>query len=272
MSSTFIEPIEDWLQGIIQNRVNPSLIAPLKKHLQSLEEDHDSHEAVNKDHKTRNSGSNPTDLLEIALEIRLQIFGYLLRADEGRICPHACLPYLFIHTNGQNGHFEASNTIFVSALLINRQLYFEMRSFLYSENLFYFENCLTAFHLGYDLTKCYHANRLGFPKKLFAAIGTHIRKIGFPLHFRFGTKRASIKAAETIKAEFKLLATHLPSLSTTRVGLFFTYKSLCQRFLFYLVRSCQLSPGKKIITVHATNRAKVRVGNILRIHLNGCLL
>lgn len=120
-----------------------------------------------------------------------------------------------------------------------------MRSFLYSENLFYFENCLTAFHFGYDLTKCYHANRLGFPKKLFAAIGTHIRKIGFPLHFRFGTKRASIKAAETIKAEFKLLATHLPSLSTTRVDLFFTYKSLCQRFLIYLVRSCQLLSGKK---------------------------
>lgn len=135
MSSTFIEPIEDRLQGIIQNRVTPSLIAPLKKHLQSHEEDHDSHEAVNKDHKTRNSGSNPTGLLEFPLEIRLQIFGYLLRADEGRICPHARLPYLFIHTNGQNGHFEASNKIFGNSTL-------KWRSFLYSENLFYFENCL----------------------------------------------------------------------------------------------------------------------------------
>lgn len=160
--------------------------------------------------------------------------------------------------------------IFVSALLINRQFYFEMISFLYSENLFYFENCLIAFHFEYDLTKGYHPDRLGFPEKLFAAIGIHIRKIGFPLHFRFATKGASIKSSETIKAEFKLLATHLPNLSTTRVDLFFMYTSLCQRFLIDLVRSCQLLPGKKIITVHDTNRAKDRIGNILRIHLNGC--
>lgn len=125
-----------------------------------------------------------------------------------------------------------------------------------------------TFHFEYS--KDYHYDQPGFPQKLLAAIGTNIRKIGFPLHHRFGTKEASTKAAEIIKAEFKSLATHLPNLHTTLVDLFFTYTSPCQRFLTYLVRSCQLLPGKKIIIVHDTNRGKVRVDNILRIHVKRC--
>lgn len=212
--------------------------------------------------KTENSTTSTPSLLSIPLEIRLQIFGYLLRADEGRICPHARLPYLFIRPEIHR-RYEISNNIFLSALLINRQLYFEMKPILYSENLFYFENWLTR------------RNPSDSPQKFLAAIGTHIKQIGFPLDFlksRLGSigKQESIKAAESLRAEFKMLSTHLPNLKSTRVDLFSSYKRECQRLLVCLVRSCQLLPGKKTITVHSTNRGKVRIGNILRIHLNGC--
>lgn len=261
-------------QGMIKNRLIrafTTFLARFKKHRQSKEEGEggdNPYQATDIVEKTQNPTTSTPSLLSIPLEIRLQIFGYLLRADEGRICPHARLPYLFIRPEIRfirpeiRRRYEASNNIFLSALLINRQLYFEMKPILYSENLFYFENWLTR------------RNPSGSPQKFLAAIGTHIKQIGFPLNLfnsRLGSisKQESIKAAEGLRAEFKMLSTHLPNLKSTRVDLF-SYKRECQRLLVCLVRSCQLLPGKKIITVHSTNRGKVRIGNILRIHLNGC--
>lgn len=255
----------------IKNRVNrtfttaqSSIIAWLKKHLQHKEGDDKPHQSLDTVDKTQSPAAcaPPPSLLTIPLEIRLQIFGYLLRVDNGRICPHARVPYLFIHPDDLL-YVYASNDIFLPALRINRQLYFEMKPILYSENLFYFDHCLTLDPFWF-----------GFPQELIAAIGMNIRQIGFPLHSiesELGsTKEASIKAAERLKAEFKLLSIHMPNLNLTRVDLFFKYTRPCQRFLVCLVRSCQLLPGKKIITVHGSNREKERIANMLRIHLNGC--
>lgn len=255
------------IQGRIKNSLNRAFttsLARFKKHLQSKEGGDNSYQAADIVDKTQNPTTPTPSLLSIPLEIRLQIFGHLLRADEGRICPHARLPYLFIRPEIRSP-YEAPNNIFLPALLINRQLYFEMKPILYSENLFYFENWLTRSF----------QNPSNSPQKLLAAIGTHIKHIGFPLDlFESGsgsiTKQASIEAAERLRAEFKLLSTHLPNLKSTRVDLFSSYKRGCPRFLVCLVRSCQLLPGKKTITVHSTNGGKVRIGNILRTHLNGC--
>lgn len=256
---------EESIQGRIKNRLNrafTTFLARFKKHRQSKEGGDNPYQAADIVEKTQNPNTPTPSLLSIPLEIRLQIFGHLLRADEGRICPHARLPYLFIRREIRS-RYDAPNNIFLPALLINRQLYLEMKPILYSENLFYFENWLTP------------RNPSDSPRKLLAEIGTYIKQIGFPLDLfeirsGFINKQASIKAAERLRAEFKMLSTHLPNLKSTRVDLFSSYKRECQRFLVCLVRSCQLLPGKKIITVHSTNRGKVRIGNILRIHLNGC--
>lgn len=254
-------------QGRIKNSVNRTFttsLARFKKYLQSKEGGDNHHLAADTVDRTTGYTTPTPSLLSIPFEIRLQIFGHLLRADEGRICPHARLPYLFIRMEIRS-HYESPNNIFLTALLINRQLYFEMKPILYSENLFYLENWLTRSF----------RNPSNSPQKLLAAIGTYIEQIGFPLDLVESgsgsiTKQASIEAAERLKAEFKLLSTHLPNLKSTRVDLFSTYERPCPRFLVCLVRSCQLLPGKKIITVHSTNREKVRIANILRIHLNGC--
>lgn len=204
--------------------------------------------------------SIPT-LLAIPLEIRLQIFRYLLRADDARICPHARLPYLFIRSEIGNQP-NAPNDIFVPALLINRQLYFEMKPILYTENIFYFESCLTGSH----------RDPPSFPQKLLTSIGKNVRRIGFTLDLIESgskTKEESTKAAERVKAEFGFLSTHLPNLSSTRIDLFCAYARPCQSFLVSLLRSCQLLlPGIKIMTVHSTNREKARIANILRTHLD----
>ena len=249
------------------------------KHLQCNEQDASPHQTVDKVDKTQNpTGLTPTPgLLAIPLEIRLQIFGYLLRADEGRVCPHARLPYLFMctvirsHSEVSNNiilirdHCEVPNNIFLPALLINRQLYFEMKPILYSENLIYCQNLLTDNHF---------IDPPDFHRRLLATIGTNIRQIGFPLDMIRGgsqTKETSIKAKERLITDFQWLSTHLPNLHTTRVDLFpHKYSSPCQGFLVCLARCCRLLPGKKIITVHDTNRGKVRIGNLLRIHLHDC--
>lgn len=265
MVSICKESIQERIKNSV-NRTFTTSLARFRKHLHSKEDDN-PHEAADIVETTRSPTGHTTptpSLLSIPLEIRLQIFGHLLRADEGRICPHARLPFLFIWSK-IHGRCEASNNIFLPALLINRQLYFEMKPILYSENLFYLEDWLTRSF----------RNPSNFPQKLLAAIGTYIKQIGFPLDLVESgsgsiTKQASIEATERLKAEFKLLSTHLPNLKSTRVDLFSTYERPCQRFLVCLVRSCQLLPGKKIITVHSTNREKVRIGNILRIHLKSC--
>ena len=257
----------------IKNRVNrtfttsqSSLVAWLKKHLQHKEENDRPDQMVDTVNKMQSlTACTPTPgLLSIPMEIRLQIFGYLLRVDKGRICPHARLPYLFVRQEHPTYHYSfASNNIFLHALLINRQLYFEMKPMFYSENLFYFEHCLTL-----------DPSWLGFPPSLLSTIGTNIGQIGFPLHLIGGvpnlTKEKSIEAAEKLKVQFELLSKYLPNLNITRVDLFFKYPKPCQRFLVCLVRSCQLLSGKQIITVYGTNREKERIANILRIHLNGC--
>lgn len=275
------------IQERIKNRVirscTASLVAWLKNHFQSEDEADSLHQAVEAVDKPQSPTEyNPTpnleerdsplqeqsptgctpspSLLTIPLEIRLQIFGYLLSVDEGRICPHARVPYLFIRPKSSS-HCHAPNNIFLPALLINRQLYFEMKPILYSENLFYFEHCLTG-----------NSFWPGFPHKTLAAIGTNMKQIGFSLEsIKSGSTNieASIDIAERLKAEFKSLSTLLPNLNTTRVDLFCTNARPCQRFLVCLVRSCQLLHGKKIITVHSTNREKVRIANVLRIHLQG---
>lgn len=253
------------------NRTFTTSLARSKEYLQSKEEGDDLNRGADIVDKTQTPTgyTTPTSpsLLSIPLEIRLQIFGHLLRADEGRICPHARLPYPFIQPEIR-GHCKAPSNLFLPALLINRQLYSEMNPILYSENLFYFENWLTRRFLSFP-------NPSNSPQKLLAAIGTYIKQIGFPLDMfenesGASRKQVSIQTAERLKAEFKLLSTHLPNLESTRVDLFTTYRRPCERFLVCLVRSCQLLPGKKIITVHSTNREKVRIGNILRAHLNGC--
>lgn len=204
--------------------------------------------------------SIPT-LLNIPLEIRLQIFGYLLRADDAQICPHARLPYLFIRSEIRNQP-HAPNGIVLPALLINRQLHFEMKPILYTENLFYFESCLTGSY----------RDPPSFPQKLLTTVGKDMKHIGFTLDLIESgskTKEESTKAAKRIKAEFGFLSTHLPNLSSTRIDLFCTYARPCQSFLVSLLRSCQLIlPGMKIMTVHSTNREKIRIANILRTHLD----
>lgn len=200
-------------------------------------------------------------LLAIPLEIRLQIFEYLLRPDQVQICPHARHPYLFIRSEFRDQP-HAPYGIFLPALLINRQLYFEMKPIVYAENLFYFEGCLTGGH----------RDPPSFPHKILTAIGENLKQIGFTLDLIGSgskTKEESTKAAERVKAEFKFLSAHLPNLSTTRIDLFCSNGRPCQSFLVSLLRSCQqLLPGLKIMTVYSTNREKVRIANTIRANLD----
>lgn len=266
MASIYNELDYERIKIIIQCPPTTSLVNWSKAPLQSHGEDDNPYQAIN----SSTGYIHTPGLLTIPLEIRWQIFGYLLRADNSRICPHARFPYVFLHTKRSDhpGYFHhsraAPNNICFPALLINRQLYLEMKPILYSENILYFEHCLTRV-----------SSWPGFPQELLAAIGPNIKHIGFPLEppIESGlSKEASMKGAERLKAELKLLSTQLPNLTTTRVDLFSTSISefLCQRFLVSLVRSCQLLPGKKTIIVHGSNHRKVGVGNSLRIHLNGC--
>lgn len=236
--------------SLIQSMENP----------QSQEENDNPHQAIKPVDKTE----GPTgSLLAMPAEIRQQIFGYLLCADKTKNCPHDRSHYLFLHPECCRRFPAIKNRAFLAALLINRQLYFEIKYILYSQNLFYFEGCLTQTYF----------DPPSLPQKLIAAIGTNLKQIGFPLKFgiiRSITKDASIKAAERFKAEFKLLSAHLPNLKTTQVDLFCTYIKPCQRFLACLVHSCQLLTGKKIITLHSTNREKNRIAKTLKIHLNNC--
>lgn len=214
-------------------------------------------------HSALDKVDKPTpSFLAIPLEIRLQIFSYLFRADEGQICSHFRLPYLFFRpTCRARGH--AFNNIFFDALLVNRQLYLELKRVVYGENLFYFEGCLPREYF----------DPPNFPQKMLAKIGMELRHFGFPLKFdasRAPDKEASIKAAERFEAEFKLLSRLLPNLSTTQVDLFCIYAKPCESFLVCLLRSCQLLHGKKIISVHGTNREKTRIAKIFQVYLNGC--
>lgn len=232
MALTSKELIHEKIKIQVTRVLTISIVAWLTKHQRP--KDNRKAETVDTADITQNcTACAPTlGLLSIPLQIRLQIFGYLLRVDTGRICPHARLPYFFVH-HEHSPILPVPNDILLPALLINRQLYFEVKLILYSENLFYFQRCLT-------LDPCW----FGFPGKLLAAIGTNIRQIGFALHsFAYGpaaTREASINAAGKLKAEFKLLSTHLPSLNITRVDLFFKIPRPCQRFLVCLVPSCQL--------------------------------
>lgn len=259
MASTFNELIPERINDGVDCTSNNSLILRSKENTRSQDETDDPHQAVKKAHETEGRTGR---LLSIPLEIRLQIFINLFRADKDQICPHARFRSLFLRPKCL-GDFPAVNKIFLAALLINRQLYFEMKPILYSENFFYFEGCLTLKYF----------DPPSLPQKLLAAIGTYLKQIGFPLKFdnnRSATEEASMKAAKRFKAEFKLLSTHLPNLNTTQVDLFCTYTKPCQRFLVCLVHSCQLLPGKKIITIHSTNREKARIAKILKIHLYNC--
>ncbi|MCJ1344163.1 hypothetical protein MMC31_002366 [Peltigera leucophlebia] len=168
--------------SLIQSMENP----------QSQEENDNPHQAIKPVDKTE----GPTgSLLAMPAEIRQQIFGYLLCADKTKNCPHDRSHYLFLHPECCRRFPAIKNRAFLAALLINRQLYFEIKYILYSQNLFYFEGCLTQTYF----------DPPSLPQKLIAAIGTNLKQIGFPLKFgiiRSITKDASIKAAERFKAKY----------------------------------------------------------------------
>lgn len=82
-------------------------------------------------------------LLRIPFEVRWQIFRELLFADKHNICPHNRLPFVIFYLRKSNSVVNDGAKHGLSALLLNRQIYHETMTLLYSEKFFYFESCVT---------------------------------------------------------------------------------------------------------------------------------
>lgn len=107
-------------------------------------------------------------LLRIPLEVRWQIFRELLFADKHSICPHNRLPFVIFYLRNYNYVVIEDAKHGLSALLLNRQIYHEMMTLIYSENFFYFESCFT-----------WPGNPL--PYILIRSAGSFLHHIGFSI-------------------------------------------------------------------------------------------
>lgn len=197
-------------------------------------------------------------LLRIPLEVRWQIFRNLLSADKYSICPHNRLPFVIFYMREFNSVVNEGAKHGLSALLLNRQIYHEMMTLLYSENFFYFEHCFT-----------WPGNPL--PYILTQSAGSFLHHIGFSVDHKIQERLAPMDAVQGEMDRIRCLCVSLkhsaPNLKVIRFYLFCNPKPEAW-FLLKLVHYVNYLPGKKMIIVQGSNREKYRIAGILKETIN----
>lgn len=207
-----------------------------------------------------NGGSSKTlpGLLRIPLEVRWQIFRELLSASKYSICPHNRLPFVVFYLRKFNSVVNEGAKHGLSALLLNRQIYHEMMTLLYSENFFYFERCFT-----------WPGNPL--PYILTRSAGSYLHHIGFSVDQKIQKFAAPMDAVQGEMDRLRRLCLSLkhfaPNLKVVRFYLFCSPKPEAW-FLLKLVDYANYLPGKKMIIVQGSNRKKYRIAGILKESIN----
>ena len=202
---------------------------------------------------------NLPGLLRIPLEIRWQIFRYVLVIDKTHICSHNRLSFIVLSLSRIGSITARESKPDISALFVNHQLYHEMTTLLYKENFFYFEHCLT-----------YSAAIL--PTFLTSpSTGPLVQRIGFSVNQQlsesFAPLHVVLEEMDRIKTVCLHLKRSLPNLKETRFYLF-CYPKLQQRFLQRLIDSIEILPAKRIIIIQGSNREKQRITAMVRGFIN----
>lgn len=197
-------------------------------------------------------------LLRVSLEVRWQIFRELLLADKHSICPHNRLPFVIFYMWKAASVVNEVARHGLSALLLNRQIYHEMMTLLYSENFFYFECCFT-----------WPGNPL--PYMVTRSAGRFLHHIGFSVDQKIQKCAAPM---DTVKGEMDRihrlcvsLKQSAPNLKVIRFYLFCHPKPEAW-FLLKLVEYANYLPGKRMIIVQGSNREKRRIAGILKETIN----
>ncbi|KAI4089896.1 MAG: hypothetical protein LQ348_004721 [Seirophora lacunosa] len=239
------------------------------------------------------SPSKPLPLLHFPTEIRLQILGYLVRADPWKLCPHTRLPLMvttpdfkdaktqpaepvlfFSHPPRSQGwprpkptriahpqpeRVHGTSQFTLSVLCVNRQLYQEALEILYSENVFYLEHYFSwvprRHPFVWTVSPMLPPNLGNIPRKHLHLV----RKIAFSV-----TDRTALEPDFRLWRDFLYwVQEELVGLQHTLIFLFGSTKP-SQVFLARFPRLLDSIPGTKTIEFRGSNSQKKMVGNNLK--------